>query len=412
LQLVQVAVEDDALVTKAPGKGGGGTTGSVSSRIESLRRRLQWSFVWLPIWIVFGPVSAAAARDLEHGVALNWVRQPGAEGCITAAELARRVEHRLERTIFVVDEIAALSVDGAVQPVAPGFSVRLALSDRDGRVLGERVVQSAETDCRALDEAVVLIIAVTLFPQRLLAAGGGMSLEIGTERLLQELFRDEPTELDWKELEPNTELEPDSAPDAVVVGVAPANTRLASAHWIERERERPLLSLAAGALMTAGYLPGLAPGIELVFTLSPATVWPLRLAASYLPEQTVPASMLGSGTTSFGVSQAALGACPWQMGNVLHAQLCAGAALGVLRTTSRAYARGGSERSDLMFDAQAQFDLQWRVLTHIVLQLGAGLALPFIQRRYAYQGLDGQSQPLFRTTQLTGRLSLGLGVGF
>jgi hypothetical protein len=374
-----------------------------------VRSWLRGDLIGLAVCMVLGHAAQSLAQERGHGVALNWVRLPGAEACIPAAELAQRVEQRLERSIFVVDAAATVSVDGSVQRSEQGFVVRLALSDRTGRVLGERMLDSAGEDCRALDEAVVLIVAVTLVPQRLLAAGSGIKFEPATERLLQELFHNEPTELDVQELEPawgdeSYAAAADVTPSALP-GRAPAPRR-----WSERQHR--LLAVTGGAVLTAGYLPGLAPGLELVFTLSPAGLWPLRLSAVHLVDRTVAASMLDAGVTHFGLSQASLAACPWQTGSQLQVQLCTGLGLALLRTASTGYAQGGVDRSDLMFDAQSQLDLNWRILTHVVLRLGAGVALPFIQRRYAYQGLDGQAQPLFRTTQLTGRLGLGLGVTF
>jgi len=408
-------------VLEALDRGGSGETGPVATgrgavcripRCERQARCVRWCFALLQVWGCLGQASRSAAQGVESGIGLNWVRLPGAQACITAAELAQRVERRLERKIFVVDAAAAMSVDGAVQPSAAGFTVRLGLSDRSGRTLGERVLESGEPDCRTLDEAVVLVIAVTLFPQQLLAAGGGMNLEPGTERLLQELFQDEPAELDGSELEPAASVDSGSAL-AAHDGSASEMLRGASVMApVHLARERQLLAVSASGIVTAGYLPGLAPGVELVFTLSPPGFWPLRLAAAYLLEQARSAPTLISGATSFGLSQASLAACPWQTGDALHGQLCAGVALGLLRTASTGYARGGVEQSDTMFDAQAQLDVQWRLLPHLLLQLGAGLALPFIQRRYAYQGLDAQAQQLFRTAQLTGRLGLGLAVGF
>jgi hypothetical protein len=336
---------------------------------------------------------------------------------MTASELAERVEQRLERPVFVLDGSSLLSVDGSVQPSTSGFTVRLALSDRSGRVLGERVIESVDPDCRKLDEAVVLVIAVTLFPRRLLAAGSGMALDTGTERLLEELFQNEPAELDATELQPPRAAEPDAVPAAsevpeVMALAADSVGSIPDAARQPGQRSRQLFRVSASGVVTAGYLPTLAPGIEVAVTLAPEGFWPVRLAAAYFPEQERRATALSSGTTSFALSQASLTACPWQTGAELRLQLCTGLAFGLLRAVSTGYARGSFHQSDPMVDGYAQLDLHWRVLHHGLLQLGAGLTLPLIQHSYAYQGLDAQPLQLFRTAQLTGRIGLGLGVGF
>jgi hypothetical protein len=354
------------------------------------------------------------ARDVPQGVALNWVRLQGAEACLPASELSERVERRLERSLFVVDAAAVLSIDGAVQPSAAGFHVRLALSDRAGRVLGERMLESADVDCRKLDEAVVLVIAVMLFPQGALAADGGRALDTGSDRLLEEVFRDEPDQLELSAAEVAT-----TAPAAADVSAPPpsnasrdAPPTVVAADSRTQTTRRELISASAAGIVAAGSLPAISTGIEIAVLVSPSGLWPLRLSAAYFPEQQRRASQLSSGATSFGLSQVAAAVCPWQLGVDLHAQLCGGLALGLLRVTSVGYAQGSIHESDPTLDAQAQFDVQWHVLDHVLVQLGTGLALPMIQHSYAYQGLDAQSRPLFRTAQLSGRVGLGLGVGF
>jgi hypothetical protein len=328
---------------------------------------------------------------------------------VPAAELSERVEQRLERSVFVVDGVATLSVDGSVQPAAAGFVVHLSLSDRAGRVLGERTLDSADSDCRKLDDALVLVIALMLFPRGPVGAAGGVALDTNSERLLQELFRDEPDQL---EVAP-----PGPATQHSVEAATPANyTRPSTA---QREDTPPaaaplphVASLTAASILTAGYLPSAAPGIEVAFVISPVGVWPWRLSGLYLPGQERRASELASGSTRFSLSQAALTVCPWQTGVALQLQFCGGLAFGILNVTSTGYARGSIKRADPMLDVEAQLDLHWRVADHVLLQLGAALALPLTQRGYAYQGLDAQSQLLFRTAQLSGRVGLGLGVGF
>jgi hypothetical protein len=383
------------------------------SRHSQVRRRARLHAgkrccAWLALCSAFGSASSAAARDPERGAALNWVRLPGAETCIAAGELAERVERRLERSLFVVDSLAVLSVDGAVQPAGPGFAARLALSDRAGHVLGERVIQSPQADCRTLDEAVVLVIALTLSPRHGLLPNAGIALDAATERMLHELFQDEPAELDSAELttysvahEPR-ELEPPTT----VRKELPVTSRSAAA------RGRLAIQASAAGVLALGQLPSPAPGIEVALTFIPSGFWPLRLAASYLSEQTQRAATLKSGEARFGLNQATLGACPWHTDGVrLRLQVCAGLALGLVHVAARGFATGSPPRSDVLFDGQAQFDLQLRAGGALLL-LGAALAVPFIQRSYTYQDLDGGQEQLFRTPQLSARLGAGLGVVF
>jgi hypothetical protein len=374
-------------------------------------RRLVWSAL---IWsVALCSAWPCAAREREHGVALNWLRLPGAQACVPAAELSERVERRLERSVFAVDAAAAFSVDGSVQPSAAGFAVRLSLSDRAGRVLGERTLESADSDCRKLDDALVLVIALMLFPREPLGAAGGLALDADTERLLQEQFRDEPDPLDIAAPAPGTphthvteaatranDTRPSAAQRPDVADTPPTAAR------------RDVASLTAAGILSAGYLPAPAPGVEVALLISPVGVWPWRLSGLYLPAQERRARALVSGATRFSLGQVALAVCPWQAGIALQLRFCGGLAAGLLQVKSSGYAGGSTKRSDPMLNAQAEFDLHWHVSDYVLLQFGAVLALPLTQRGYAYQGLDAQSQLLFRTAQLSGRIGLGVGVAF
>ena len=355
-------------------------------------------------------LGAAEVRASERSAALNWVRLSGAEACIGAAELAERVEQRLERSVFVVDSAARLSVDGAVQPSVTGFTVQLALSDRAGRVLGRRAIQSSAADCRQLDEAIVLVIALTLSPDRGLFPKGGIVLDGTTERLLQELFRDEPAELHVDELQARPASEP-----TALGPVPPIVTRAARDHAPQpvAGAARTQVNASIAGVVALGQLPGLAPGIEFALTVVPVDFWALQLTAAYLPKQTRRAVALSSGATSFDSSQAAVALCPWRTDQaLLRMQLCAGLGLSLLRVVARGYAEDSGRRLDPIPSGQAQFDLQLKLWGRALLQLGAGLAVPFIQYSYAYQDLDGQPKPLFRVAQASARLGIGLGVEF
>ena len=61
--------------------------------------------------VLLSPRSAAAQRTSS----LSWVRLEGADQCIGAQELARRVEERVGRRVFVSASQAELSLEGHVE---------------------------------------------------------------------------------------------------------------------------------------------------------------------------------------------------------------------------------------------------------------------------------------------------------
>ena len=107
------------------------------------------------------------AQDYSRALpSLNWVRVPGAGSCICPGELARRVEARLGREVFFSSAVADVAVEGHIGPRRKkGWIAILVISDSDGKILGSRTLETEEADCRSLDEALALVIAVSIYPQ-------------------------------------------------------------------------------------------------------------------------------------------------------------------------------------------------------------------------------------------------------
>src|SRR5690349_8998115 len=88
------------------------------------------------------PFASAAQAATPAAPGLNWLRLEGADGCISAAQLAQAVEARVGRVLFVPASSAALFVDGSVRLREPEhWQVELGISDADGRVLGRRSLE-------------------------------------------------------------------------------------------------------------------------------------------------------------------------------------------------------------------------------------------------------------------------------
>ncbi len=107
--------------------------------------------------------AGAASADPRWG--LTW-KAP--EGCIQAAELAERVERRLGNPVFGTEP--DLRIDGylaAATGTPPGakWRARLTLVDAQGSVQGSRDVTSPESSCRAIDDSLVLVVAVMIDPK-------------------------------------------------------------------------------------------------------------------------------------------------------------------------------------------------------------------------------------------------------
>jgi hypothetical protein len=115
---------------------------------------------------LFAAICAAGTAHAQATSSLSWTRLPGAESCIGAGELARRVEQRLGRAALVAPSQADRSVEAHVEPRrGGGWQASLALADRSGAILRERALETRETSCRALDQALVLVVALLVDPE-------------------------------------------------------------------------------------------------------------------------------------------------------------------------------------------------------------------------------------------------------
>jgi hypothetical protein len=110
------------------------------------------------------PFDAAAPIDAAAGPprhALRWTREPGAETCTSADALEAAVETRLGRLVFARAEKPAVIIEGRV---SPSWHVGIQVRNADGSAIGERVLDERATDCRALDDALVLVISLIIDP--------------------------------------------------------------------------------------------------------------------------------------------------------------------------------------------------------------------------------------------------------
>ena len=110
---------------------------------------------------LFASHEAHADGSARH--ALRWTRGPGAEACIDAPALIAAVETRLGYHVFGETD-AAVIIEAHVQPKASGWHVAIAVRRSDGTLLGMRELDERLADCRVLDEALVLMIALIVDP--------------------------------------------------------------------------------------------------------------------------------------------------------------------------------------------------------------------------------------------------------
>jgi hypothetical protein len=369
---------------------------------------------WLGL-VALPALPAQAAEPQPPG--LNWVRLSGAQSCISAAELAQRVEARVGRVLFAATSEAGVFVDGHVRPGPgqQGWEVTLELSEPHGKVLGRREIQFASGDCSVIDEAVALVIAVTLYPNTGLL-DAGIPLDPSTAASLRALFGREPVDPDPASL-PLAAATPSPA-DASEQRDRPANALDPRADAAPARHAAPATrsatwsyGLDAAASGGFGHLPGLTPGVAAHVTITPPSAWTIEAGLVFFPARTERHAR-ASGRVRFELLAASLALCPWQPAWLRELAVCAGAEVGRLQVASRGFVGGDMTANDAVASVMGTARLHLRIGGALHLRAALVVAVPLAQHRYTVETDDGSPATLFRIPQLTARAELGPALAF
>jgi hypothetical protein len=102
------------------------------------------------LWLLVPADASAADRTIT--ASLDWQRHPGTEGCLDREGIVAAVEARLGRVVFVDGQADVLLAGRAVRSEQAPWTIELVLTAKDGRALGRRELNSAASDCSALDD--------------------------------------------------------------------------------------------------------------------------------------------------------------------------------------------------------------------------------------------------------------------
>ena len=206
-------------------------------------------------------------------VALRWSQSAGTSACIGDRELAAAVTARLGGAGH--HGRARIVISGDIAPAATGWTAAIRTEDDHGTVLGQRDLHEAASDCRAIDDKLVLVIALIIDPALLDAA--------------------EP------------------------VAIAP--------------REPWRFGAGVAALASRGMLPGVGFGTAVVAIVEPPHVWPIELGATLWPHDRAIADP--GGATLLQLT-GGVAVCPHLAGPL---STCAGVEAGELRAQGFGYSR-------------------------------------------------------------------------
>lgn len=322
---------------------------------------------WLAVLAVVAGAQPARADDTNPTVSLGLTRAAGAEVCITAHDLAARVEARLGRGTFVSAAQADLFIDARVAPAGRGWHATVAASRANGSRVGVRELASPGADCHGLDDDLVLVVALVIDP-------------MATERP-----------------RPSAPTTPDVVYVPVVV---PAPV--------------PAWAIDARAAMTmlGGLLPATAPGLEAALVTTPPGAWPIELGV--IATRRASADDDGRGADA-RVVLGSVALCPTLAARDRYRlQLCAGGAAGALLVRSRGLdPGGGGDHATGLLSARGRASAHIAGRLHAVLDLG--MIVPLARRSLSYTALDPatlrvERHELSDTAAIGWIVSLGLGV--
>ncbi len=299
--------------------------------------------------------SGAASAEPARTSSLSWLRMPGADACIATQALARSVEERLGRHVFVSAAEADVSVEGRIEKRGKGWHAVITMRDGKGARLGTRDVDRADASCDAMSAPLTLIIAVMIDPDASLSGP--------------------PAPLPPPAPEP---------PPPPTPALPPAPTP-ASPEPEPPPRKDPLrLEGGVGAILVSGLAPALDPGVVFSGLLYlPGVPIGLRgVTVLLLPMDAERDGARGSVDTLY------LGGslCPTLRRKLVVGMLCAGGQLGGMRSHAETKDRGIEEKTLPLWNLAAEARVSFPVLPPVSFNAGVAGIVPLLRPTFQYTG--------------------------
>ena len=346
-------------------------------------------------------VALDARAQSPQDVSLSWVRTDGADTCIGARELAVEVERLVGHAMWVATSDAALSVEGYVTPHPDGgFAAHIVTADATGAIVGERDITTPSSDCRALDEPVSLVIALTIDPESGFIALPDMFDEDGEEHV-EDLLEAAPAvdaagaaaaaQHASTTAEPRSQVTAEGKrrdPDPLGTGLGVVATRARG----------PFVALAGGL----GQVPKGGPGVILGL-IGTRRSWPVGMEGRlWFPRREAP-SETGADPYLFWSSQISLYACPvWRpsRSRTIEGHICLGVAPSLLVSSLEGRYRKATGEVQLELLLQAVFPTARR--------LSVLLGFTFAGVLYGQDFVTQGGVPIWTSPFIRGQVSAGL----
>lgn len=313
---------------------------------------------------------------------------PGAEECVATQPLARAVEDRLGRTVFVSAADADVSVEGRIDGAPKSWRATITIRDAKGALLGTRELSSDKPSCDSLRDSLALVIAVMIDP----AASS----------------------------RPKPAPSQTAAPTATGLQAPPVVVVQREEVLVPAEKPSPpawrfdsSIGVAAGAGLVPSPYAGLYAGFILTppyFTFKPPLAVGLEGYGMLLLDadaDAAPGAKATLGTALFGSSL-----CPIQFFERWGSfSMCGGGQLGAMRVRGRGF-DADKEKPFLLVNLAGGLRASVIVMRPVVVRATVDGILPLLRDRFSYLAADGATQQVFQASPVAMAATLGLGVQF
>jgi hypothetical protein len=332
---------------------------------------------------------ARASEDRGRTSSLSWLRMPGSDSCIATQALARSVEERLGRRVFVSAAEADVSVEGRIEKRAGasgGWHAVITIRDGKGALLGTRELDRPDASCSSMNDPLALVIAVMIDPEAKLSSS--------------------PPPL------PPPAAAPAAAPPAPPAAPAPALAPAVAPELPEphtKHKEPWRFQGDAVVTIASGLAPAIAPGGSIAGALFLPNGIPLGLrgyASLFLPTN---ATQDGA-TASFDLVYVGGSVCPTLRRPSFTGMLCFGGQLGVVRSHPETQGRTIQDKTLGLWNGVSEARISIPLFAPLALTGGVSAILPLLRPTFEYTRTDGTSANLHKVSSFA--VSADAGIGF
>ena len=317
--------------------------------------------------VAFVAISADAQSRTSS---LSWVRLDGAESCIAGPDLARAVEARLARSVFVATPNAEIVVEGRAERTGVGTAARwravLHITDTSGALVGDRVVESSAVSCDELGRVAAVAIALMIDP----VTAPPMTAPPDTTR-------------------------PDTTPRDTTPRVP--DTPPPASDW--------RFEVDVALFTALGVVPGVGVGGQSTFVIVPPGFVPLLIEGTLIPFARGDG---GGARVDFLRVVGGVQICPLSLrGARLALRGCVGVDLGAMFVLDASVAL--REREKVLVNGHLALVGTWRFAGPFLLRAGVHLLVPFRGVAFARQDTGAE---IYAPGIVAGMVDLGVGVEF